>query len=212
MPEDTTSLSLRLCQLERRSRRQRAALTALAVLGFACGALSLAAPSQGRYDVLETGELRVTDGSGRVRATLWTEGDESGLDVFDEHGARRATLLAGVKESLLTFFDETGEDRMTLVQGFNDHGLYLMDAQGRDRLSLYAFGEEESVNLRGRADGSKIALSLSEADHGLYLIRGGHDRVSLLASGKDEGLFFREDRGLYAVPGSGEGKLQLVTD
>ena len=55
-------------------------------------------------------------------------------------------------------------------------------------------------------------LVTSPRDQGLDLQdEQGHDRVSLVTTAKDQGLFFPKGRGLYLEPVTPEGELSLVT-
>lgn len=127
--------------------------------------------------LLITGELRLTDNSGRTRLLLTLVRDKPRLFMLDNNGEYRLEMGLG----------ETGEPH-----------IWLRDADGAAKVQVALTGKGlPSFTLADRQGRDRAVLALSQSGEPTLILRDpkGEDRVALWRDAKGEGLALADDKG-----------------
>ena len=141
-------------------------------------ALSSASPARAQDPrLLTTGELRLTDNTGRTRLLLTLVRDKPRLFMLDGDGEYRLEMGLG----------ETGEPHV-----------WLRDADGAAKVQVALTGKGlPSFTLADRQGRDRAVLALSQSGEPTLILRDpkGKDRVALWRDAKGEGLALADDKG-----------------
>lgn len=166
-PPTLEDLQNRLLKLEKQNRRMKyvgvvvlAVIAVIVVMGQA--------PSK---KIVEANEFILKDDGGKVRGKLWTNGDESIIDLVDEYGRGRLQLDAGNYQSTISVMDSNGKPRAKLSS--NNAGiteLKFSDAKGKDMVNVNVYPDVGSAVQLSNRDGKTNAV-LGASSDGMAFLR-----------------------------------------
>jgi hypothetical protein len=127
-------LERRLLSVEKQNRRLKQLGSALLILVTSLVVMGQASSKK----TVEANQFILRGDSGEVRAKLWTNGDDSILQLLDKDGRSRLRLEAGNYESSVSLMDGGGRKPSVRLSSNNDglSELKFLDEKGKDRLGL----------------------------------------------------------------------------
>lgn len=158
---DVQNLATKVAKLERGNRRVKYAGILVLLMIISVAIMGQATPLRR----IETRELILRDGSGRVRAGLATLPDGSvGLTLIDQQGAMRAILSVFSNGTpTLVFLDKEKRTRISMSATEDAVLVNLADGSGRERVRLAVQSRGYAVvSLRDSSNHDRLSMNLLE--------------------------------------------------